>query len=130
MEGFKIFEIPVVVIAVDVNAQALEMARLFGASDFLPRLLAVRPGLAQRLTSLDELGREKRLERYNREASAAVRFVLPGAELQLQQHLRRFKYRELARLMAREVVLEAPPQEVGRAVAKKVDLAHYASFLV
>ncbi len=90
------------------------LARLFTASDFLPRLLAVRPGLAQRLTSLDELGREKPPERYIREASAAVRFVPPGAELQLQKHLRRFKYRELARLMAREVVLEAPPQEVGR----------------
>ena len=90
------------------------LARLFGASDFLPRLLAVRPGLAQRLTSLHELGREKPLQRYVREASAAVRFVSPGAELELHQRLRRFKYRELVRLMAREVVLEAPPQEVGR----------------
>ena len=89
------------------------LAALFEASDFLPRLLAARPALLAWLGGSSTLAREKSFEQYEREARASVRRV--GADKQqLYRRLRRYKYRELLRLMHRDVVLRAPMDALGR----------------
>ncbi|HZI02942.1 MAG TPA: bifunctional [glutamate--ammonia ligase]-adenylyl-L-tyrosine phosphorylase/[glutamate--ammonia-ligase] adenylyltransferase, partial [Archangium sp.] len=87
---------------------------VFHASTFTPRLLAARPGLLRWLAGTRTLGREKPGEHYRCEALAATRRVgLTDAE-ELQRRLRRYKYRELLRLMVRDAVLRAPVPELGR----------------
>jgi glutamate-ammonia-ligase adenylyltransferase len=87
---------------------------VFHASTFTPRLLAARPGLLRWLAGSRTLVREKAVEHYRCEALAATRRVgLTDAE-GLQRRLRRYKYRELLRLMVRDAVLRAPVSELGR----------------
>ncbi|XXF75566.1 bifunctional [glutamate--ammonia ligase]-adenylyl-L-tyrosine phosphorylase/[glutamate--ammonia-ligase] adenylyltransferase [Myxococcaceae bacterium GXIMD 01537] len=87
---------------------------LFRASAFAPRLLATRPGLVRWLAGSRTLTREKPRHRYVREAAAATRRVAPTDAEGLQRRLRRYKYRELLRLMVRDAALGAPMPELGR----------------
>jgi glutamate-ammonia-ligase adenylyltransferase len=89
------------------------LTALFEASDFVPRLLAARPGLLRWIAGSQTLRREKSAEEFEREAQAAVRRTLSD-KTQLVRRLRRYKYRELLRLMFREVALQAPVAAVSR----------------
>jgi len=91
------------------------LAGLFEASDFLPRLVATRPGLLAWLSGCRTLTREKTLEHFAREASAAVRGARDKAEL--YRRLRRYKYRELLRLMTRDVVGRVSMEQLGQEMA-------------
>lgn len=87
---------------------------LFQASTFIPRVLATRPGLLRWLVGSQTLGREKPRDVYVREAAAATRRVEPSDAEGIQRRLRRYKYRELLRLMVRDAALKAPMPELGR----------------
>lgn len=87
---------------------------LFQASAFIPRVLATRPGLLRWLAGSRTLTREKPLATYLREATAATRRASPSDAEGLQRRLRRYKYRELLRLMVRDAALDAPTPELGR----------------
>jgi glutamate-ammonia-ligase adenylyltransferase len=93
------------------------LAALFRASDFLPRLLAIRPGLIQWLAGSRTLNQEKPPERFIREAMAAVRAPQQD-RAELHRRLRRYKYRELLRLAVRDAVIAAPVTEVGREMSQ------------
>ncbi|QRK07671.1 bifunctional [glutamate--ammonia ligase]-adenylyl-L-tyrosine phosphorylase/[glutamate--ammonia-ligase] adenylyltransferase [Archangium violaceum] len=87
---------------------------IFHASTFAPRLLAARPGLLRWLAGSRTLTREKPREHYRREALAATRRIAPMDAAGLRRRLRRYKYRELLRLMVRDATLRAPMAELGR----------------
>ncbi len=87
---------------------------VFLASSFAPRLLANRPALLGWLAGSRTLTREKSRERYRREALARVRRVDTASMEGLQRCLRRYKYRELLRIMVRDAALWAPVAELGR----------------
>jgi glutamate-ammonia-ligase adenylyltransferase len=87
---------------------------LFQASAFAPRLLATRPGLLRWLVGSRTLAREKSRDTYLCEAAAATRRVGPSDAEGLQRRLRRYKYRELLRLMVRDAALRTPMPELGR----------------
>jgi len=87
---------------------------LFLASGFAPRLLSTRPGLLRGLAGSRTLTREKSREHYLREASGATRHVALSDTKALHRRLRRYKYRELLRLMVRDAALRAPMVELGR----------------
>src|SRR5690242_2681445 len=87
---------------------------LFHASTFAPRLLATRPGLLRWLAGSRTLTREKPREHYRHEALVATRRVAPTDAEGLYRRLRRYKYRELLRLMVRDATLRAPMAELGR----------------
>ncbi len=99
------------------------LAALLEASDFLPRLIAARPGLLAWLDGSRTLEREKSLEHFEREAKAALRRVGPDKR-ELYRRLRRYKYRELFRLMARDVVVRASVEALGR------EMSHLATAIV
>ena len=99
------------------------LALLFQASEFLPRLLAARPGLLTWLAGSRTLEREKPAEVYYREADAAVRRVR-GDRQELYRRLRRYKYRELLRLMYRDAVGRAPMDALGR------EMSHLATAII
>ncbi|HXN42525.1 MAG TPA: bifunctional [glutamate--ammonia ligase]-adenylyl-L-tyrosine phosphorylase/[glutamate--ammonia-ligase] adenylyltransferase, partial [Myxococcaceae bacterium] len=99
------------------------LAALLEASDFLPRLIAARPGLLAWLDGSRTLEREKSLEHFEREAKAALRRAGPDKR-ELYRRLRRYKYRELFRLMARDVVVRAPIDALGR------EMSHLATGIV
>lgn len=87
---------------------------LFLASTFAPRLLASRPGLPRWLAGSRTLTREKSREHYRCEVLAATRRIAPTDTEGLHRRLRRYKYRELLRLMVRDATLRAPMAELGR----------------
>jgi glutamate-ammonia-ligase adenylyltransferase len=87
---------------------------LFQASAFAPRVLATRPGLLRWLLGSRTLAREKPRDVYLSEAAAATRRVAPSDTEGFQRRLRRYKYRELLRLMVRDAALKAPMPELGR----------------
>lgn len=87
---------------------------VFIASNFASRLLASRPGLLRWLGGARSLQREKPRERYQREALAATQRVAATDAEGLQRRLRRYKYRELLRLMVRDAALRVPVEELGR----------------
>lgn len=87
---------------------------LFHASAFVPRVLTLRPGLPRWLVGSRTLGREKPRDVYVCEAAAATRRVAPSDMEGLQRRLRRYKYRELVRIMVRDTALKAPTPELGR----------------
>ncbi|WNG48690.1 bifunctional [glutamate--ammonia ligase]-adenylyl-L-tyrosine phosphorylase/[glutamate--ammonia-ligase] adenylyltransferase [Archangium minus] len=87
---------------------------VFHASTFAPRLLAARPGLLRWLAGSRTLTREKPREHYRREALGATRRIAPTDAAGLRRRLRRYKYRELLRLMVRDATLRAPMAELGR----------------
>jgi glutamate-ammonia-ligase adenylyltransferase len=91
------------------------LAALFEASDFLPRLLSARPGLLAWLAGCRTLTREKSFQHFAREASAAVRGTVDKP--QQYRRLRRYKYRELLRLMMRDVVGAVSMEQLGRETA-------------
>jgi len=99
------------------------LGALLEASDFLPRLIAARPGLLAWLDGSRTLEREKSLEHFAREARAAVRRVGTDRR-ELYRRLRRYKYRELFRLMARDVVVRAPVDALGR------EMSHLATAII
>ncbi|HYO70403.1 MAG TPA: hypothetical protein VEU33_30420, partial [Archangium sp.] len=84
------------------------------ASTFVPRLLTTRPGLLRWLAGSRTLTREKPREHYRREARCATRRIAPTDAEGLYRRLRRYKYRELLRLMVRDAALRAPMSELGR----------------
>src|SRR5262249_28131631 len=86
---------------------------LLQASDFLPRFLIARPKLIRWLELLDDLDRPKPREQYRREIAAAARRAPAGDEAHLYRRLRHYKYRELLRLMARDLVVRAPMDQLG-----------------
>ncbi|WPB81087.1 bifunctional [glutamate--ammonia ligase]-adenylyl-L-tyrosine phosphorylase/[glutamate--ammonia-ligase] adenylyltransferase [Archangium violaceum] len=87
---------------------------VFHASTFAPRLLSTRPGLLRWLAGSRTLTREKPREHYRREALGATRRILATDAEGLYRSLRRYKYRELLRLMVRDATLRAPMSELGR----------------
>lgn len=87
---------------------------LFHASAFVPRVLATRPGLLRWLVGSRTLTREKLRDIYVCEAAAATRRVAPTDAEGLHRRLRRYKYRELVRIMVRDAALKAPTPELGR----------------
>ncbi len=98
-----------------------ELSRLLLASDLPPRLLSGRPGLLRLVAQSAHLDRPKPLERMRREALAAVRTAADRDAL--YRRLRRYKYRELFRIMARDL-RGAPIEEIGR------ETAHLAQSLI
>jgi glutamate-ammonia-ligase adenylyltransferase len=87
---------------------------LFHASTFAPRLLATRPALLRWLAGSRTLTWEKPREHYRLEALVATRRIAPTDAEGLHRRLRRYKYRELLRLMVRDATLRAPMAELGR----------------
>jgi glutamate-ammonia-ligase adenylyltransferase len=100
------------------------LARLFELSDFLPRMLSARPALVRRLARVAAWKREKPLEQYLRESALAMRGISGADEAAFYRRLRLYKYRELARLMARDLMLTADAEELGR------ELSHLAQAIV
>ncbi|HEX4620661.1 MAG TPA: bifunctional [glutamate--ammonia ligase]-adenylyl-L-tyrosine phosphorylase/[glutamate--ammonia-ligase] adenylyltransferase, partial [Myxococcaceae bacterium] len=92
---------------------------LFAASDFLCRLLAGRPGL---FSTLAPGKGEKGAETYLQEAKSHAGRAHDRPALVRQ--LRRYKYRELLRITARDAIDGAPMDELGR------ELAHLAAALI
>ncbi|HZA13975.1 MAG TPA: bifunctional [glutamate--ammonia ligase]-adenylyl-L-tyrosine phosphorylase/[glutamate--ammonia-ligase] adenylyltransferase, partial [Myxococcaceae bacterium] len=78
------------------------------------RMLATREGLLEWVGGSRTLDRPKPRESYLRGARGAVRHVAPGDVDGLYRRLRRFKYRELLRIMVRAVCLGAPAEEIGQ----------------
>ncbi len=102
-------------LGLSLKPAALEaLLALVEASAFLPRLAISRPGLLGFLTSARALDKPKSKERTLREAAAGVRRVPVGDRERLRRQLRRYKYRELFRLSARELIARAPMPEIGR----------------
>ena len=102
----------------------LALARLFELSEFLPRMLARRPALVRRVAQFAVSALEKPLEEYLRESSRALRGISAADEDGLYRRLRLYKYRELVRLMVRDLVVGAPTEELGR------ELSHLAQAIL
>src|SRR5712664_2053196 len=100
------------------------LARVFELSDFLPRMLSSRPALVRRLERVAAWKSEKLLEQYLRESALAMRGISGADDAAFYRRLRLYKYRELARLMARDLMLAADTEELGR------ELSHLAQAIV
>jgi glutamate-ammonia-ligase adenylyltransferase len=90
------------------------VAAVGAASDFLPRLLARRPRLLDWLSAAAHLHREKKRETYLRELSRRVIRLAPGDAAALMRALRRYKYREVLRIAARDLLGLGTVAEVTR----------------
>ncbi|MFL5319725.1 MAG: putative nucleotidyltransferase substrate binding domain-containing protein, partial [Myxococcaceae bacterium] len=103
------------------NGNAELLAQLRRVSDFLPRLLTKRPGLADWILRSRTLEREKPLEVYVRQGLGAVRHLAADDTEGLYRRLRRFKYRELLRIAVRDAIVKAPMDELGREATHLAD---------
>lgn len=90
------------------------LAEIVNGSDFLPRLIVSRPALLRPLRRTRSLSTEKTADQFRRGAQAATRGVPAGDARALCKALRRYKYRELVRLAARDLFRGAPMDVLGR----------------
>src|SRR5262249_41654494 len=89
----------------------LVLAPLFELSEFLPRMLARRPALVRRVAQFAASNLEKPLQEYLRQSTRALRGISATDEAGLYRRLRLYKYRELIRLMVRDLVVDTPTEE-------------------
>ncbi len=97
------------------------VAAVGAASDFLPRLLARRPRLLDWLSASAHLRREKKRDVYLRELSRRVARIDPGDSAALMRTLRRYKYREVLRIAARDLLGVCTLIEVTRELSSLAD---------
>lgn len=97
------------------------IAAVGASSDFLPRLLARRPRLLDWLSASAHLHREKKRETYLRELSRRVARLEPENTTGLMKTLRRYKYREVLRIAARDLMGVCTLVEVTRELSSLAD---------
>jgi len=100
------------------------LARLFELSEFLPRMLARRPALVRRVARFATSAIEKPLQDFLQESTPILNGISVADEAGLYRRLRLYKYRELVRLMVRDLVQGAETEELGR------ELSHLAQAIL
>ncbi|MBI3185753.1 MAG: bifunctional [glutamate--ammonia ligase]-adenylyl-L-tyrosine phosphorylase/[glutamate--ammonia-ligase] adenylyltransferase [Myxococcales bacterium] len=90
------------------------LAAAIDASDLTARLISARSRLPAWLYCALSAGRRRPPEALNRKAVAAATRSDLGEREALPRRLRRLKYRELLRIVAREALLLGPPDELGK----------------